>query len=64
MLLRGSVLLSGEEEGRVDDPTSDPGSGPDGPSVRFASFSSRSGVISLLFLLNFHWEFPPYRIVD
>ena len=52
MLLRGSVLLCGEEEGGVDGPTSDPVSASDRLGVCFASFSLESGVISLLFLLK------------
>ena len=50
--VRGSILLCGEEEGGVDGATSDPVSASDHAGVRFASFSSGSGVISLLFLLT------------
>ena len=64
MLLHGSTLKCGEEEGDVDGPTSDPVSASDRSSVCFASFFSGSDVISLLFLLKLPWEFPPYRIVD
>ena len=56
MLLLESVLLRGEEEGGVDGPTSNPVSASDRPSVRFASFSSGSGVICLLFLLKLSLE--------
>ena len=52
MLLRGSVLLCGEEEGGIDGPMSEPVSASDRPGVRFVSISSGSGVISLLFLLK------------
>ena len=52
VLLRGSVLLCGEEEGGVNGPTFDPVSVSDRPGVCFVSFSSKSGVISLLFLLK------------
>ena len=62
MLLHGSVLLCGEEEGGVDGPTSDPVSASDGPGVRLASFFY--GVISLLFLLKLPLGVPPYRIVN
>ena len=44
--VRGNVLLCGEEEGGEDGPTSDPVSTSDRPGVRFASFSSGSGVMS------------------
>ena len=49
---RQHVLLCGEEEGGVDGPTSDPVSASAGPTVHLVSFSSGSGVISLLFLLK------------
>ena len=52
VLLRGSLLLCGEEDGGVDGPTSEPVSASDRPGVRLVSFSSESGVMSLLFLLK------------
>ena len=52
MFMHGSVLLCGEEDGGNDGPTSDHVLASDCPGVRFASFSSGSGIISLLFLLK------------
>ena len=52
VLLRGIVLLCGEEEGWIDGPTSDPVLVSDRRGVRFAPFSSGSGVIFLLLLLK------------